>query len=88
MGWVIFRRIYEDEFCVIYTYSHDSHEHDGEIRLTKADLRPEKTILEMAEITPSRTDHGKFFAIRAAAFLLTCLLNGEPLPDTKMLAYG
>jgi len=35
MGWVIFEKIYEDEYYVVYKYSHDSKEMDGIIKIKK-----------------------------------------------------
>ena len=92
MGYVTFIKIYEDEFCVIYSYSHDCDLHDGRIEIKKGgcDLQNlDNWKEECVELTISKTDETGLFAIKALLFLARICSNPyNSFPDKHMLAYG
>ncbi|MCL1992958.1 MAG: hypothetical protein FWG66_08430 [Spirochaetes bacterium] len=91
MEYVTFKKIHDDEFCVIYSYSRDSDLHDGRIEIKKGDpdfadfhVWFEKNV----ELTPSQTDTDeKLFGFKAIDFLLKCLKSEHPLPGEHRVAY-
>jgi len=92
MGWVVFRKIYEDGQCVIYAYSHDSKIYDGRIKVPKIQRTEENGHLfdrYIHDITLSKTDPKRIFAIKVFVFLTKILWEETwEFPEYHMLAYG
>jgi len=90
---VLIVKISEDEFFVIYSYSHDSDILDGTIKIDKSILNSEnekKIFRNFVEIKDSATDKNSFFAMRAASGICLKIYRGEILefPERHMFAWG
>lgn len=85
MGWVEFVKEFEDEEWIVYKYSHDCVDYDGEVRIRKVQKLTDDDYI----IHTSKSDwSNRVWAMKVILFVHKRYRNGEASLEKHMLAYG